>query len=492
MNPAYGAAAGTAAEAVQGATPSPAFSILAVDDDENILRSVRTTLQTVGITNILVSSEARRVPQILARHDVGIIILDLVMPDMAGLDLLTELRRERPSLSVVVVTGRTEVEPAVECMKAGAADYLTKPVDRNRLVAVLRRLVENEELRRENESLKEHLLTTSLRNPDAFASIATVSASMLACMRYAEAIAGTSQPVLITGETGVGKDLFAQAIHALSGRGGEFIAVNGAGLDESLFADALFGHRKGAFTGAESPFGGFIERAAGGTLFLDEIGELPTVSQVKLLRLLENGEFYPLGSAVARRSDARIVVATNRDLAAAVAEGRFRADLFYRLRTHRIHIPPLRERREDIPVLVERFLRDAVRDLGRPVPVASPSFLDRLMVMDFPGNARELRSMVFDAASRSGPQDAFMEPDVKAEDGPIPATVSAGFTGRLPTIRENTAALIEEALRRSGGNQAGAAHMLGISQQALSKRLKLKAGKVSHPASQPGLLEPQG
>jgi DNA-binding NtrC family response regulator len=316
---------------------------------------------------------------------------------------------------------------------------------------------------------------------------------MLSIFQYIESIAQTSQPVLIRGETGVGKELIARTLHTLSGLKGSFVAVNVAGLDDNVFSDTLFGHVRGAFTGAERDRRGLIEQAAGGTLFLDEIGDLSTASQVKLLRLLQEGEYFPLGRDDAKRTDVRIVASSNVDLWERQKAGLFRKDLNYRLRTHRIYIPPLRERMDDIPLLVEHFLGEAARTLDKKKPVLPNELTPLLRTYSFPGNVRELQTLVFDAVSRhkgSGLSlDVFKahirlyqsrenaKPQAAAHT-PEPGKALIGFSEKLPTIKQASDLLVDEAMRRSGGNQSIAAGLLGITQQALSKRLKKKKNSV--------------
>jgi len=296
----------------------------------------------------------------------------------------------------------------------------------------------------------------------------------------------TSQPVLITGKTGVGKELIARAIHSLSGRKGSLVAVNVAGLDDTTFSDTLFGHKRGAFTGADRVRDGLIEKAADGTLFLDEIGDLHPTSQVKLLRLLQEREYYPLGADVPRPTNARIIVATNRDLPALQASGTFRADLYYRLLLHRINVPPLRERQDDIPLLVEFFLQSAADELGKARPTPPPELFTLLCVYDFPGNIRELKAMIFDAVSRheSGKLSlsSFQEilqhpPSAEAADSvAAPSTTDTLYASldRLPTLKESEKLLIQEALKRTEGNRTLSATLLGITRQTLHRRLQAK------------------
>lgn len=315
--------------------------------------------------------------------------------------------------------------------------------------------------------------------PQPFASIVTNDRKMQTIFRYIEAIAPTSQAVLVTGETGTGKELVARALHAVSGRSGSFVSVNVAGLDDIMFSDTLFGHCRGAFTGAERDRKGLIETAEGGTLFLDEIGDLNIPNQIKLLRLLQENEYYRLGEDRLKKSSARIVVATNSSLENHLENGIFRSDLYYRLSSHHIHVPSLRERKNDIPLLMEYFARDTAIMFGRPVPTASAETVEMLICYEFPGNVRELEGMVRNAVTM-GASGALEFPKLKSQHAPSPVTFKtmpdfsrmSATTGRMPTLAEAEDFLIREALRESGGNQRAAAVMLGISRQALNKRLQ--------------------
>jgi DNA-binding NtrC family response regulator len=338
-------------------------------------------------------------------------------------------------------------------------------------------------------SLKDRLLTATPHQQEAFAEIITQSPAMFAIFRYLEAIAPSPQPVLITGETGTGKELIARALHRLSARAGEFVAVNVAGLDDAMFSDTLFGHTRGAFTGADRVRDGLITSTAEGTLFLDEIGDLTVASQVKLLRLLQDGTFYPLGADRPRRSHARIVCATNCDVVQNVNTGTFRKDLYYRLRTHHLHLPPLRARTGDLPLLVQHFIDKAAQVLSKATPTVPLALYQLLNTYRFPGNVRELEGLMFDAVARHqgsilslhSIKEAIgdMRPIVATELPTAPAPVLAtSFPEQLPTLKEAENALIEalitEALRRAGGNQGVAAGLLGISRQALNKRLRYR------------------
>jgi len=461
----------------------PVIPILIVDDEEEILRSVAMVLAMAGINNVVTCRDSREVEPILLRQSFSAVTLDLSMPHVSGRELLVHLMRNYPDIPVIVVTASNQLETAVDCMKSGAFDYLLKPVDKTRLVTSVRHAVESWEIRNENSRLREYLLSDRIENPDAFSAIMTQSGAMRSIFKYVEAVAGTALPVLITGETGVGKELLARAIHSVSARKGEFVPVNLAGLDDTLFSDTLFGHVKGAFTGAAADREGVIRRASGGTLFLDEIGDLSVESQIKLLRLLQEREYYPLGTDRARSTDARFVFATNQDLKTASESGQFRKDLFYRLRSHHIHIPPLHERKEDIPLLAEHFLEKAAREIGKGKPKTPKELHSLLRSYSFPGNIRELEGMIFDAVVRhdsgslslshfrevipENTADVRARRELSLEDGELFTRMDI-----LPTVEQFVQMLIDEAIRRSGGNQTAAAAMLGMDRTTLNKRLK--------------------
>ncbi|HTH14960.1 MAG TPA: sigma-54 dependent transcriptional regulator, partial [Spirochaetia bacterium] len=417
---------------------------------------------------------------ILEERPVSIVLLDLSLPDMGGEDLLPRIQQNHPDIPVLVVTALGDLEAAVRCMTQGAYDYIVKGGDPSRLVSSARRALESRRKGKEIEALRERMQAVTLKRPQAFANIVTGSERMRVLFRFIEAVADTGEPILIQGETGTGKELFAEAVHRASGTRGPFVATNLGGLDDFVVSDTLFGHTKGAFTGADEVRKGMVASAAEGTLFLDEIGDLSPPSQVKLLRFLENREYYPLGSDLARRSNARIVAATNRDLDTLADEGRFRKDLLYRLSTYRIDIPPLRERPEDIPLLCSHFLKTLAQ--GHESPALTSGAQAALLSYSYPGNVRELRGLLLRAkvlAEGATIGRAVVEQLVKlpssAPDLQAPAEFSL-LTQDLPTIRQAIEALVKEALSRTGGHQAEAAHLLGISPQALSKRLKRTPG----------------
>ena len=456
--------------------------VVLVDDEATVLLSSKMILASAGINKVKTIEDSRELMPALAREGASVVVLDLFMPYLSGTQLLPEIVHEYPDLPVIVMTASQEVETAVACMKEGAFDYLVKPVEESRFVSSVRRALEVRSLRRQVDALKHYLISDELAHGEAFAPIITVSRKMRALFQYLEAVAGSGEPVLITGETGVGKELLAEAVHRLSGRKGPFVAINMAGLDDTLFSDTLFGHKKGAYSGADSARDGMVAHAAGGTLFLDEIGDLAPASQVKLLRLLQERQYYPLGSDVPKLSDARVLCATNCDLSREIAGGKFRSDLYFRLSVHQVEVPPLRQRREDIPVLLAHFIEEAANSLDKKPPKAPPELLTLLDNYHFPGNIRELRAMVFDAAARlqSGRvlSAKHFRKIIKSQQTAAASTGrSAGEPGqsdteeRFPTLKEAEQRHIEEALRRANGNQGTAAALLGISRPALNRRL---------------------
>lgn len=464
--------------------PYPADPILVIDDEESILLSVDTILQLAGMNNILTCSDSRQAMAIIKQRSPSVVLLDLNMPHVDGEAILDQITSQNYHIPIIIITGRIDAETAVECMKSGAFDYIVKPVDENRLIAAVKKSLQYGTLRQENLTLKEKLPDSGLKHPEAFKSIITNSPKMLLLFNYIESTAQTSEPVLVRGETGTGKELIARAIHQLSGNTGQFVAINVAGLDDNVFSDTLFGHVKGAFTGADSDRLGLIERAAHGTLFLDEIGDLSPSSQIKLLRLLQEKEYMPLGQDTNRLSTARIIASTHVDLWNLQQKELFRQDLHYRLRTHRIILPPLRERKEDLGVLVDHFVECASLTLKKKTPRIPQELLPLLEAYNFPGNIRELQAMVFDAIAQNNngilPLSVFRNHISRAAQlegaqhhtGDRNTGIPITFADPLPTIKQATRLLVEEAMHRAGNNQSTAASLLGISQQALSKRLK--------------------
>lgn len=465
----------------------PAAPILVVDDEKNALNSYELAFLSAGINNILTCENGMSALQVLSSKEVELILLDMIMPNMSGTELLRQIVQDYPDIPVIMVTGVNNLDSAVECMRIGAIDYLLKPVNPEKLIAQVKNTIELRKLKRENYLLQKHLLLDEpATKPEAFIKINTQNKYMLALFQYCKAIAQSRQPVLITGETGVGKELFAQALHKLSGCPGELVTVNIAGLDDNILSDTLFGHRKGAFTGALNNRPGMIEKANDGTLFMDEIGDLNIASQVKLLRLLQEREYSPLGADAARISTARVILATHRDLCELQKDDKFRKDLYYRISTHHISIPPLRERKDDIPLLLNFMIEQISRESNKKAPQYPPELITLLKAYHFPGNIRELEAMVYDAISSH--KSKMLSTRVFVEHISR-NTSNNSYTGEtqnkylnlgncfsnlsvLPTLKNASKILIQEALNRADGNQSIAARMLGITPQALSARLK--------------------
>lgn len=460
---------------------NPSNPILLVDDEVHALDSLEMALYSNGIDNIITCSDSREVMSLLSHQQIEAVLLDLAMPFMSGEELLPKIREQYPDIPVIIITGFNDVQKAVNCMETGAYYYLVKPVETEQLVAVVKRSLEARELKRENSRLKDRLLTGTLSHPEAFDKIITKSPSMIGLFAYIEAVATTSQPIMITGETGVGKELIVHSIHRLSERRGELVAVNTAGLDDHMFSDTLFGHEKSAFTGADKARKGLLEKAAGGTLFLDEIGDLPLESQIKLLRLLQEGEYHPLGSDEPRHCTARVIVATSRNIDTLRQQGQFRNDFYYRLQTHQVAIPPLRDRLNDIPALIDQFLTESAEKLQKKKPSPPDELVTLLQNYDYPGNIRELKSMIFDAVAQHQSKILSLtsfkkyiknQTEKRSTDKSSDTSSLLAFPTILPTIKETTSLLIDEALTRTKGNQSLAAGMLGVSTQALNQRLK--------------------
>jgi DNA-binding NtrC family response regulator len=476
--------------------PAAQPHLLAVDDEQHALEALQTALLLKGYDRITCLADSRKVEAFLRAQKVDIMFLDLDMPQVSGQEILDLCAEICPQTPIIVVTASSDITTAVHCVKSGAFDYLVKPIDIERLVTSVQRALEMAELRRENLALSRCLDTGSLENPEAFAHLLTRSQAMLKVMGHAESVAPSTHPVLLLGETGVGKEMLARAIHRASKRSGRFVGVNVAGTDDHIFADTLFGHERGAFTGADRARPGLIEEAAGGTLLLDEIGDLSLASQIKLLRLLQEGEYFPLGTDRLRHATARFVFATNANLERLLADGRFRKDLYYRLRTHEIHLPALRDHPEDIPLLTAHFIKQACQELNRPGIEAGPELLALLNSYDFPGNINELKGLLIDAVGRSRTREALVafireriSPGAKAADVTVgPTAPAAGnnivFPDPMPTLDEIDRAAFAEALRRAAGNQGKTARILGISQPAVSKRLRQ--------LPQPGPAAPRG
>ncbi len=459
--------------------------VLLVDDEQHILESLSLFLKRSGMEKVITLDDSRKVIDFCRQVSPSVIIMDLFMPYISGTELLSEIKKYFPEIPVIIVTAAQEVESVVNHIKNGAFDYLVKPVNKDRLLSTVKSAHKVSSLRDEVTQLKKCLLTKDMPYDKIFSEIITNNQEMRKIFLYISAISGSSEAVLITGETGSGKELLARAIHKASGVEGDLVSFNIAGLDDTMFSDSLFGHRRGAYTGANQNREGLIAKASRGTLFLDEIGDLSKSSQVKLLRLLQEKKYYPLGSDVAKNAFIRVVAATNHNLKADIEQGKFRQDLYYRLTSHQIEVPPLRKRVEDILPLVLFFLGQAAQSMNKEMPEPSQELLTLLSNYHFPGNIRELRGMVYDAVAQhqSGTivsMNSFKKcirkerEDIHLGEQSIISSskgTSLNIIGRFPTLKEAESLVIEEAMKQANENQGIAATILGISRPALNRRL---------------------
>lgn len=448
--------------------------ILIVDDDELFLKSFARLISTLDSYSIQTAADSTAFIKLLTLDSYDLIFIDLNMPGLAGRECLAMSKKMLPQLPVIIISGEKDADTALDCLKMGAYDYITKPIDVNRLSATVRNVFRVSSLEKEVVTITKHLLEDDVSNREDFSRILTQNRTMLMNFKYIEAISKSDNPIIICGETGTGKELFAESIHRSSGRRGEFVAVDVSGLDDNVFSDTLFGHSRGAFTGADRARSGLVEKAAGGTLFLDEIGDLQEASQIKLLRLLQTGMYYPLGTDTPKKCTARIVAAVNKPVEELMYAS-FREDLYYRLSTHRIDIPPLRERPEDIRLLAENFYRDAAAKYEAGHKLTN-DVLDMLTAYHFPGNVRELKAIIEDAVLQQKVGRDLAEVIRQKINPHSQHRTAEGFKdmfGHIPTIDQAVERLIDEAMSESGGSQKDAAKLLGISRQALNRRINI-------------------
>jgi two-component system response regulator AtoC len=444
--------------------------VLIVDDEENIRLVLRTLLKRHGYEVETASGGEEALP-LVESFGPDVVLADVRMPKMGGLDLLATLRAKGHDATVIVMSAYGNVDQAIEAMKAGAYDYIQKPFKNDEVVLALKKAEERETLRRENRALREEI-----RKESRYEEILAKSQKMQDIFRTISKIADYKTTVLVTGESGVGKELVARAIHRRSSRrGGPFVAVNCGAIPENLLESELFGHRKGAFTDAVADRRGLFVDASTGTLFLDEIGELPLGLQVKLLRVLEDEMIRPLGDTKDQKVDVRIITATHRDLQAETKAGRFREDLFYRLNVLPIHVPPLRERREDIPLLVEHFVaRNNTRLRSNIVGIDSEA---RRLLFEYPwhGNVRELENTI-ERAMVLAEGDQIVAGDlperVREAQDPVQVQLASGELSVKKTTRIIEEILIRRALQKTKGNRTRAAELLEISHRALLYKIK--------------------
>ena len=440
--------------------------LLIVDDEKIAVRNLEHVMKKEGYEVVATQSGANALAH-LDKQPFDVVLTDLRMEKVDGLQILKKCRESCPDTEVVLITGYATLESAVEAMKHGAFYYIAKPFRLDEVRKVVAEAMEKIRLRRENRALREQV--------ESFAGkvrIITQNGEMQRLLEMARQVAPTDCNVLITGESGTGKELFAQYLHHNSRRAaGPFIAVNCGAFNEELLANELFGHVRGAFTGAHADKHGLIAAASGGTLFLDEITEMAPSMQVQLLRAIQEREVLPLGGTAAQKVDVRFVAATNRDVLELVKRSEFRQDLWFRLNVVNLHVPPLSKRREDVPLLAYHFLRKCAARMGKPVTEIAPEALEILKAYDFPGNVRELENIVergVAIASGDTVETAYLPDDLRE----LSIRTFRKKEGRLPSLEEQERDYIRWVLQEAGGNQTLAAQILGIDRVSLWRKLK--------------------
>ncbi|MGL1934310.1 MAG: sigma-54 dependent transcriptional regulator [Fibrobacterales bacterium] len=437
--------------------------VLIIDDEKSFINSASIAMEFAGFSNVSSLSDSKAVPNYLNENDTDIILLDLSMPGLSGVELLKQIIHEHPDILVIIISANTETDMIIECMKLGAKDYMIKPLDNKRLITTLKNSSKVIALKNENQTIRKKLIEGTVDKPDVFKELVTQSNKMQSIFSYAEMVAVSPLPVMINGETGTGKELMAQALHSLRSPKEIFVCCNVAGIDDAAFSDTLFGHKKGAFTGADTVRAGLIEKANGGTLFLDEIGDLSAESQVKLLRLIQEGEYFPIGSDVPKKSNAWIIVATH---CALEDKPGFRKDLYFRLKAHRIKLPAMRDRLEDIPLLVHHFINKYLN--GEEVEggeMFSRNLIRHLTNHPLAGNVRELEGIVADAVLSGSLAVVSHEIDMSAGEN-----IEDEFIFKcdgFPTMDEIKKTVIRMAVHKCNGNKVDAAKLLGVSNQTV-------------------------
>lgn len=451
-------------------------TILITDDEVNIVSGLKYAFEDEGYT-VLSANNGLEAWHLVNTNAVDLVITDLRMPEMDGYELIRKISASYPMLPIIVLTGHGTIETAVETMRDGAVDFFTKPVDLDKLLLVVKKSIKNSQLQEQNRKLSEEI--DKLRSQQKYSRIIGKSGKLSQMMQIINQVAPTKASVLITGESGTGKELVADAIVALSDRKDKpFIKVHCASLSESLLESELFGHEKGAFTGASSQKKGRFELADGGTIFLDEIGEIDMSTQVKILRVLQEREFERVGGEKTIRVDVRLIAATNRDLASEVKKGNFREDLFYRLNVVHIEVPPLRERKEDIELLTINFLDEFNKEDGRKIEGISPQARRALLNYDWPGNIRELKNCIESSvvlAKGNIIQLEDLPPQVTQKEGEAKSSI----TINLPTTMEDAEKkIILSTIEYCAGNKSRASELLDIGRKTLHRKLNEYMGKT--------------
>jgi DNA-binding NtrC family response regulator len=443
-------------------------TVLVIDDETGILESLRILLKNEGFTPLIANSGKQAIEQ-LAELRPDIILSDVRMPAVGGVQVLSAARALDPDTPVILMTAQATLQSAMQAVNEGAFYYIQKPFRNDELVAILRRAAEHRNLRVENKSLRQEI---TRRERSTTGRPVGMSRAWLDIVRLAETVAPTESTVLIQGESGTGKEVIARYIHQLSMRtDGPFLSINCGALPESLLESELFGHMKGSFTGAVKDKNGLFTAAAGGSFFLDEIGETTPATQVKLLRVLQHREVIPVGATEAQAIDTRLIAATNRDLEEEIKRGSFRADLYYRLNVIALHMPPLRDRRDDIPLLIDLFLHRAAEGRGEPPKQVSAEALEVLQSFSWPGNVRELENALERAVILTAGDviDVAVLPERVTQRQSEPLVSERMRTN--PTLESIERAYILWVLQNEGGNKTRAADVLGIDPSTLYRKL---------------------
>jgi two-component system response regulator PilR (NtrC family) len=446
--------------------------ILVIDDDQAVLNYLNIMLLQTGVYEVSTLANSGKAFHELKSKAYDLLILDMDMPEVSGLDILKHIKEKSIDIETIVLTGVEDVELAVSAMKLGAFDYLTKPVDNDQLLKIISTLLENRKAKG-GMPAETPASTEQLKFKEAFKEIITQNEEMIRIFQMVEKMAQPDNSILIWGESGSGKELIAKAIHRISKRRNEnFVAVNAGTFANELFSSEFFGHDKGAFTGASASKKGFLEEADKGTLFLDEIGELALPIQVKLLRVLQEGEFFRLGSTKNQKVDVRILAATNKDLLSEMKKGNFRKDLFYRLNMSSVYLPPLRERKGDIPLLCQHFFKKFSEQNQKNIQKISEPAMRLLNQYDYPGNVRELMNIINSAIIIESGSELMKKslPHYFLENVYLKEDASTGLP--LQTLSEIETQQIKKVLQHTKGNKSQAAKILGISRVNLLAKIK--------------------
>ena len=440
------------------------MKILVVDDEQIVLTSVRRLLRRRGLTEVEICDNGKDAVDKILSTDFDIVLLDVLMPEVDGLQVIDSTKPHKPQTEFIMVTAVEDVATSVRAIRLGAYDYLVKPVDPERLYMTIERAYERKGLRAGQAGS----LGSRDRGdiPEEFSEILTQNPRMIELIRYTHIMARSGLPILVCGESGTGKELFARSIHRTSrGQKQPFVPVNVAAIPESLFESQFLGHAAGAFTGATGEHMGYFEQADGGTLYMDEIGELPAAQQVKFLRVLEDRTITRLGENQSNEVDVQIVASTNADLQTACREGRFRLDLYYRINTGLIHVPPLRERADDLPLLAEHFLASASQRFEKSIRGFSPAAMEALAVREFPGNIRELIGVINNAVLTCDADS--IQPQHLGQ----PIQEASLFSRRPCTLKEAAEEHVAYILTHNRGSLQKTAEILGISVRQVQRRL---------------------